>query len=230
MIYYRFVKGCTQMGLYINHEHHNGMYTNMEKINEPNQTTFRRDHLAELLKAQQKNDDLLHKSIQQLSMINEQRDNRQFIQWREVNSRLSGLEKVNDQLGSQVMEQLKALTDENEKIQIIIENKHRFDKEIIHQIEQFSLNNEKVAQQLLEQKESQQAVIKRLDDQEALTEKALRQVSNLRSSLFERTNYLAETIEDRYKLISSYLYKLFTGADQPLTFYMHNEDKIKDSQ
>lgn len=216
------------MGLFMNNEQHHGMYKNSEEINEPNQTTFRRDHLVELLKAQQINHDVLHKSIQKLSMLSEQRENKQSIEWQGIISRLSGLEKANNQQEQQtfqMMEQLIALTDENKKLQMMMENERISDLEIVNQIKQHSLNNEKLSQQIIEQKESQQEVLTRLDNQEALTEKTLRQISNLRSSLFERTNDLAEKIEDSYQFTSSYLYQLLTGADQPLTFYLHSEDR-----
>ena len=123
------------------------------------------------------------------------------------------------------MEQLSALTDENQKLQKMIENKHISDLEIVNQMKQHSLNNAELSQQIKEQKENQQEVLTRLDNQEALTEKALRQIGHLRSSLFERTNYLAEKIEDSYQLTSSYLYQLLTGADQPLGFYVYSEER-----
>ena len=213
------------MGLFMNSEQHHGMYRNLGKINEPNQTTFRRDHLVELLKEQQKMNNSLQKSMLKLGILNEQRDQKQLDAWQEVSNHLSRVEKAKHQQESQIMEQLITLTDENKKLQMMMENERIFDIEIINQMKQHSLNNEKLSQQIIEQKESQQEVLTRLDSQEALTEKALRQIGNLRSSLFERTNYLAEKIEDSYQLTSSYLYQLLTGADQPLTFYVHSEDR-----
>src|SRR5690625_3773222 len=218
------------MGLFINSEQHHGMYKNVAKINEPNQTTFRRDHLAELLKEQQKMNDSLHKSILKLGILNEQRDEKQFNQWQEVSDRLGRLEKVNHQQDLQMMAHLKTLTDDNKNLQMMIEDDRISSQEIMKQIKQHSLNNLDLTQQLTEQKEGQREVLIRLDNQEALTEKALRQIDNLRSSLFERTNYLAEKIEDSYQLTSSYLYQLLTGADQSLTFYVNSENrKEKDS-
>lgn len=222
MIIMKFtLKGCTQMGLFINNEQHHSMYKNSEKINEPNQATFRRDHLAELLQAQYANNDLLHKSIQKLSMVSEQRENRRSIEWQEINSRLSDLEKVNDQQGLQIIEQLKILTAKNERLEKMMKNERVSDQEIVNQIKR---HNNELTMHLIKQNENQQELLIKLDNQEALTEKALRQISNLRASLFERTNDLAETIEDSYKLTSSYFYQLLTGADQPLTFYMYNEN------
>ncbi|MDQ6597448.1 hypothetical protein E2K98_06635 [Bacillus salipaludis] len=68
-------------------------------------------------------------------------------------------------------------------------------------------------------------VLTRLDRQEALTEKILRQINHIRSILFERTNYLATKIEDGYKVTSTYVYKLMTGSEQPLTFLLRNDKK-----
>src|SRR5690625_2006621 len=181
------------MGLFMNSEQHHGMYRNLGKINEPNQTTFRRDHLVELLKEQQKMNNSLQKSMLKLGILNEQRDQKQLDAWQEVSNHLSRVEKAKHQQESQIMEQLITLTDENKKLQMMMENERIFDIEIVNQMKQHSLNNEKLSQQIIEQKDSQQEVLTRLDSQEALTEKALRQIGNLRSSLFERTNYLAET-------------------------------------
>lgn len=219
------------MGLFINNEQHHSMYKNSREIFEPNQATFRRDHLSELLKEQQKMNESFHKSILKLGILHEQRGQKQFNQWQEVNNSLGRLEKIHHQQALQMMEQLKALTAENKNLQMMIENDHVSGQEIMNQMKQHHLNNEDISRQLAEQKESQQEVLGRLDNQEALMEKALRQISNLRSNLFERTNYLAETIEDSYKLTSSYLYQLLTGNDQPLTFYMRGENKKeKESQ
>jgi hypothetical protein len=75
------------------------------------------------------------------------------------------------------------------------------------------------------QEEFQKNVLKRLDHQEALTEKMARQLLHIRSILFERTNYLATKIEEGYKITSSYVYKLMTGSEHPLTFLLVNQKK-----
>lgn len=222
MIILIFEKGVQRMGLFINREQHYGMYKNVDRINEPNQTSFRRDHLAELLKEQQKTNESLRKSMMKLGILHEQRNDKQLNQWQEVSDRLGRLEKINHQQDLQMMEHLKTLTEENKNLQMMIEDDHISSQEMI---KQQSLDNLDLTEQLTEQKESQQEVLIRLDNQEALTEKALRQIGHLRSSLFERTNYLAEKIEDSYQLTSSYLYQLLTGTDQSLTFYVNSENK-----
>ncbi|CAM4078550.1 hypothetical protein [Lederbergia lenta] len=54
-------------------------------------------------------------------------------------------------------------------------------------------------------------------------EKVVRQIDHIRSILFERMTYLAEKVENGYRLTSSYVYKLMTGANQPFALFMANE-------
>lgn len=88
-----------------------------------------------------------------------------------------------------------------------------------------SLKN--LTSKLSKQEEFQGGILQRLDTQEALIDKLSRQLNHIRSILFERTNYLAERIEDGYKVTSSYVYKLMTGSEQPLTFFLLNNKKVE---
>ncbi|MEH7094311.1 hypothetical protein [Neobacillus vireti] len=81
------------------------------------------------------------------------------------------------------------------------------------------------AEKLTKQEEIHEGILGRIDQQDALLDKLARQVNHIRSILFERTNYLAGKIEDGYKLTSSYVYKLMTGSEQPLTFFLKNQKK-----
>ena len=112
-------------------------------------------------------------------------------------------------------------------------------REIVSKLEQYESTFEQLTLKLNEQAEWQKQisdqmsiqgahhnkVMSRLDNQEALTEKLVRQMDHIRASLFERTNYLVEKIENGYHLTSSYVYKIMTGSDQPLTFLMMNQKK-----
>lgn len=216
------------MGLFINSEQHHNMYRTKENIHGPNQATFQRDHLSELLKEQQKTNESLRKSMIKLGILQEQSGQNHSKQWKEMGKRLASLEKANyqqDQRAIQMLEHLKILTDENKNMQMLIEKEHISSQEIGEQIKQHYLNHQELSKQLHAHDENQQEVIKRLDHQEALTEKMLRQMSNLRSILYERTNFLAETIEDSYQFTSSYVYQLLTGTEQPLTFYMQRKQE-----
>ena len=81
------------------------------------------------------------------------------------------------------------------------------------------------AEKLTKQEEIYGGMLKRLDTQEALLDKLGRQLNHVRSILFERTNYLVDKIDEGYKLTSSYVYKLMTGSEQPLTFFLMNHKK-----
>lgn len=159
---------------------------------------------------------------------------------------------------NQIYESLRIISEKNVHLQTTIDNESLFKQEMINKVhqlgetlqditsrlEQQEKANQQLSLQLDEQlalqKESvekmndqgafQEDVLKRLDNQEALTEKISRQLNHIRSILFERTNYLATKIEAGYKVTSSYIYKLMTGSDAPLTFFMMNEKKEENKQ
>jgi hypothetical protein len=94
--------------------------------------------------------------------------------------------------------------------------------------EQLALQKQ-MAKQISQQENFQAGILGRLNNQEALTEKISRQLNHIRSILFERTNYLAEKIDAGYKVTSSYVYKLMTSSDKPLTFLMMNNKKKEEN-
>lgn len=152
---------------------------------------------------------------------------------------------------SHVMEWLTKVDDENRKLQGMMENEGQLKQEMIEQITIISQSNQEImnrlgqyessnheltlkineqlehhnqiSEQFSKHEDVQNEVLTRLDSQEALTEKILRQINHIRSILFERTNYLAEKIESGYKVTSSYVYKLMTGSDKPLTLFLMNQ-------
>jgi methyl-accepting chemotaxis protein len=117
-----------------------------------------------------------------------------------------------------------------DQIQLLSETQH----EIIEQLNQYKNSNQEFhsqmdqimdyQKQLLEKaashEEKQQDVIKKLDNQEAIMEKTNRQVTDLRSILYERASYLSEKIEEGYQLISSFFYNLLTGKDSSFSLLM----------
>lgn len=153
----------------------------------------------------------------------------------------------------QAMERLTMLDNNNIKLQRIMENDDLLKQEIINQVDEINKSNKDiltelnkreldnkqlamqinelhdlqkhVSSQITKQDNSQDEVLGRLEKQEALMEKTLRQINHFRSVLYERTNYLAERIEDSYNLTSSYVYNLLTGSDQPITIFMANKKK-----
>lgn len=190
------------MGLYINKGKHPAVFKNKKKIPEPNQKFVRRDSLTEVIDEQQKaNVSLIH-------AINEMKH--QFLNQEVVQA--NHWDKVTDQLNE--------LRTSNMK-------QKEYEELIIHLLKTQEELQKQLSEKISKQEEFQIGVLNRLDKQEALTEKISRQLNHIRSILFERTNYLAEKIDEGYKITSSYVYNLMTGSDQPITFYLMNNKKVE---
>jgi hypothetical protein len=190
------------MGLYINKGKHPSVFKNKKKIPEPNQKFVRRDSLTEVIDEQQKaNVSLIH-------ALNEMKH--QFLNQEMVQA--NHWDKVTDQLNE--------LRTSNMK-------QNEYEELIIHLLKTQEELQKQLSEKIDKQEEFQLGVLNRLDKQEALTEKISRQLNHIRSILFERTNYLAEKIDEGYKITSSYVYNLMTGSDQPVTFYLMNNKKVE---
>ncbi|WP_190284875.1 hypothetical protein [Bacillus sp. S3] len=188
------------MGLYINKKNYPEVYKNNQSPKEPNQQLSRQDSLSELINEQQKANAALTEALAELGLRYSQQEESKINQWNQIDSQLQDLSNrltKNEEVNQQLSLQM------NEQLEL-----------------------QKIAAEKLEKQDDfQSGVLKRLDNQEALLDKLARQVNHIRSILFERTNYLAERIEDGYKVTSSYVYKLMTGSDQPLTFFLMNHKK-----
>lgn len=190
------------MGLFINDQGNPGIFKNGEKINEPNQAYSRKDFLTDLLKEQHDANLTLKKALEDLKREYHHQETAQAKQWNQIGSELGALKESNLQ---------------HEQLEFAL-------------MERFNAFEENMAQKLASQADFQTDVLTRLDNQEALTEKIYRQLNHIRSIIFERTNYLAAKVEEGYKITSSYIYKLMTGAEQPLTFFLLNQKKEENQQ
>ncbi|WHZ04608.1 hypothetical protein QNH48_08295 [Neobacillus sp. YX16] len=188
------------MGLYINNRKHPRVYKNKKKIPEPNQKMMRRDYLSEVIDEQSNANVLLLREIHEMKQ--------QFL----------NQEVVQANNWDKVANQLNELRSSNQK-------HTEYEELIIHLLKTQEELQKQLSEKISKQEEFQTGVLNRLDQQEALTEKIFRQINHIRSILFERTNYLAEKIDEGYKITSSYVYNLMTGSDQPITFYLMNNKK-----
>ena len=243
------------MGLYINKKQQPDVYKNTQTINEPNQAYSRRDFLSELIQEQEKANAALSKSFTELNSRNMLQEKSHLQQWNQVVQQLNDLRKNNLDFESQMVQFLQALNEKNVHFQKVLEDEALLKESMLEKVNALSISLQEIAQRLEIQEQSNQQitqqmdeqlelqkdtaakqeefqgdVLQRLDNQEALTEKMLRQLNNIRSIIFERTNFLATKIEDGYKLTSSYVYKLMTGSEQPLTFFMLNQQKKENQQ
>jgi vacuolar-type H+-ATPase subunit I/STV1 len=188
------------MGLYINNGKHPTVYKNKKKIPEPNQMLVKRDYLSEVIDEQHQANASL------INALNEMKH--QFLNQEVVQA--NNLDKIANQLN---------------EISTSHQKHTEYEELIIHLLKTQEELQRKLSEKISKQEEFQTGVLTRLDQQEALTEKIARQLNHIRSILFERTNYLAEKIDEGYKITSSYVYNLMTGSDQPITFYLMNNKK-----
>jgi len=188
------------MGLFINNSEHPEVYKNNQQLNPTNQIVSRQDFLTQLMNEQHKANASLEKALSELGFKSQRQEESQLTQWNHVGEQLTDLRK-----------RLERSEDTNHQL-------------IVQMKEQMELQKE-VSKKITNQEEFQEGVLQRLDSQEALMDKISRQINHIRSILFERTNYLAAKIDDGYKITSSYVYKLMTGSDQPLTFLLMNQRK-----
>jgi len=235
------------MGLFINNDRHPDVFRNNIQIDEPNQKTFKSNHLTEMLEQQQKTNEDLQHSFNELKDLYEKQSNKQTNQMRRFGNRLYELKKGNLHIENNerlVMESLRNLDEKNAKIQATLDsellvkqevmdkmnNLSRSHHEVVNRLDKAALANQQlelkvdeqldlqkqISQHIASQEDTHSAVLKRLETQEALTEKVLRQIDYFRSVLFERTNHLAEKIDNGYNHVSLYLTKLMTEGELPL--------------
>lgn len=112
-----------------------------------------------------------------------------------------------------LMEQVKSIVQSQEKVEYKLQHFESAIDEMINQIDHYSIVNNGVADQLQQVggtneqilhritniDETQQEIINRVDTQEGLFEKISRQMDNIRSILYERTNFLDEKIKKVYE-------------------------------
>ena len=172
--------------------------------------------------------DLKSSTIQQKKFENQIVTNLQAIHERNV--RLETIVESETTIKQSIMAQVGQLSKTYEEIAGRLERSEDANHQLAQQMdEQLALQKE-VAKKLNQQAELHGGMLERLDHQDALLDKFARQLNHIRSILFERTNYLASKIDDGYKLTSSYVYKLMTGSDQPLTFFLMNRKQEENNE
>jgi len=100
---------------------------------------------------------------------------------------------------------------------------------LTEQIDDLTSIQKQLAGQIENSKNQQEKVLKKLDNHEAMLEKLSRQMSQLRSTVYERIHFLQEKIENSYELTANYVYHLLSGSHQ--SFMMEvphdHQDKMK---
>lgn len=171
------------------------------------------------------------KDLQRINRRHEEAHAEVKSQVAEMDERAKSLEELLQQeklFKQEVMEELQRVSKTNEEIEQRLTTAEALNKELLSKLnEQYELQKE-MSGQMLQHEDQHQDIVTRLEKQEAVTDKILRQVTHIRSILFERAHFLAEKIEDSYQLTSSYVYKLMTGSVEPWQlFLMKQKQKQK---
>lgn len=133
----------------------------------------------------------------------------------------------NSTINEDILKEINQIHQSNEQIMQQIMNVYQANEQFSNKMDELSDQQKSIAEQVMKQDDKQNNVIDRLENQEALMEKSYRQLSTLRSILFERTSFVAEKIEESYQLTASALYKFLSGSDKPLTLLMMDQNREK---
>lgn len=213
------------MGLFINSQSHSDVFNNDGNLIEHNQSHSKIDSVTQWMQEQQEANASLHRHIGDLEILLKQQRKVQSNQLTTIRNRLKGLQDndfQHEQFENKVTKSLARLNDKQQELHQMLEDEHVVSRE----------SREQVAKQFSQQETVHQVLINRLDSQEGVTEKMVRQLDHLRGVLYERTNFLTEKIENSYTMTTSYLAKLLTHPEQPMThFWMKpkTEEKQKHS-
>ncbi len=234
------------MGLFINSQSHLGVFNNDVDLVEHNQSYSKIDSITQWMQEQQDANASLHRHIVDLEMLLKQQKKVQSNQLTTIHTRLSKLQNndfQHEQFEGNVTRSLTRIDDKQQEFHQMLADEQAVDQEFRMQVSESSKemaikmneqldHQQQLVQRLLQQEEAQKVIIGRLDNQEGVIEKMGRQLDHLRGILYERTNVLTEKIENSYAMTASYLAKLLTNPEQPMTRFWLNpksEEKQKSS-
>ncbi|MEN1966723.1 hypothetical protein WMZ97_01490 [Lentibacillus sp. N15] len=177
------------------------------------------NQLKELRRTQQEHDQFEANAQEWIRMLDEN------------NQELSRRLDEEGLLKGEVVAEMNQISESNQAILDQIGTYESLNKQLAAKMDELFELQQTMSNKVSTQHESQEKALTHLENQDALLEKTLRQVTNIRSILFERTSYLVDKIEKSYKRTSSFVYHLMTGSDQPLNFLMEQKrEETSDKQ
>lgn len=124
----------------------------------------------------------------------------------------------------EMLQHMKNLLDSNQKLIEKIKQQERQNDLLSEQMSELLNKQENMKNSIESQVEEQKKMQQKIEDHEALFDKVSRQLSNLRSIIYERTHHLAEKLEDHYDFTSTYVHQLLTGKQEPLTLVLNKKN------
>ncbi|MEC5423917.1 hypothetical protein QGM71_10490 [Virgibacillus sp. C22-A2] len=168
------------MGLFINRDSHRAIYKNDGILKEPNQGYFRKDHLSELLKEQQKVNDMLTNSLQGLKFLYEKQGHTHEERWEKVSKQLHGLRASNlehEKIENHVIKQLKKVENDNQKLHLMMEEGILTEKDLLKRISQMSQTNQEVVTQLSAYASANEQLLLKMEEQHNLQKQMAEQIA-----------------------------------------------------
>ncbi|MCF3942127.1 hypothetical protein [Oceanobacillus alkalisoli] len=167
------------MGLYINGDYED-IYQSDEAVNDNNQVIYVHDRASERLKEQE---DFNVSTREHLAGMKASAD-REYIRNRQK------WEEFEADYGN-ILAKLTAISKENEQLS--------------NQVTAYLRSQEEITKRFAIDQTKMEDLKKRMEEQEALTAKVVRQLDHFRSILYERTNYLAEKVGEATTTILQFL-------------------------
>jgi len=112
---------------------------------------------------------------------------------------------LQQQRWNHVENNLERLTSEVKQVNHHLENQSLSQAGILERVSEIKNTQATLVQKAVEQRELYEDINNRFKQQEAISDKTMRQIDNLRSILYERTNFLAEKISDGMQVILQFL-------------------------
>ena len=219
----------------MNTDKHPDVYKNDGKIVERNQTSFKQNHVAELLVAQQETNDTLNKSFSELKDLFEKQATKQTNQWKFFQQGISEQKKMNfhhEKIENQVLEWLRKLDEKSVALQSTLEKEVLGNKDLINYMDQLSQSNQEVVNQLdkvglkneqLEQKVDEQLILQKqiaqhMNSQENTQSEVLNRLDNqeaLTEKILRQIDHFRSVLFERTNYLSE---KIDTGYNYTASY------------
>lgn len=148
----RLRKGVQRkMGLFINTQQHPNILRNDGQMVEHHQPSYKISHLAELLTEQQKMNETLQQSFQELKELFELQAQKQTVQWKYFQYGVREQKKLNthnEKIENQVLAWLKNLEEKNSALHLTMENEAVFKQELVQFMDAINHSNQEIMTKL----------------------------------------------------------------------------------
>lgn len=178
-------RGLRQMGLFINSQRHSDVFNNKGDLVEHNQSHSKIDSFTQWMQEQQEANASLNRHICDLEMLLKQQKKEQSNQLTTIRTRLNKLQENDirrEQFENDITKSLTRLDDKQQKFHRMLIDEQAVDQKFRIQVSESSKEmaikmneqldqQQQIAEKILQQEDSQNVVISRLDHQEGVTEK-----------------------------------------------------------